>query len=207
MIKVQARAEFIQLICLLLNFSYLAHSVQLTDVDLTEMDKTLVAFHKAKHVLVEEKIYADNSAFDRIAELHMLGHYTNNICELGTPDGYSTETPEHLHILYVKLPWRMSNQQNPIPQMVTYVQHLEAIQLQHVLMDKYYGECLNADEEELWMNTKDEDDEAEPKSETNTTQGAMSIIGVTLTRMPDMTMRTRMRTQRSSKRQRRRSQE
>ncbi|KAG9084890.1 hypothetical protein FRC06_003846, partial [Ceratobasidium sp. 370] len=56
---------------------------------------------------------------------------------------------------------------NPIPQMVTYVQRLEAIQLQRVLMDEYYGERPNADEEELWMYTKDEDDEAEPKSETN----------------------------------------
>ncbi|KAG8727545.1 hypothetical protein FRC10_005865, partial [Ceratobasidium sp. 414] len=87
--------------------------------------------------------------FDRIAKLHMLEHYTESIRELGTPDGYSTETPEHLHIIYVKIPWHMSNQCAPFPQMTKYVQRLEAIQIQCTILDECYGERVGADEEEI----------------------------------------------------------
>ncbi|ELU37615.1 hypothetical protein AG1IA_08355 [Rhizoctonia solani AG-1 IA] len=102
------------------------HGAQLTEVKLSRMDEALAAFHKYKDVLVNKKdkrlgIVVGDGGFDWIPKLHVLGHYTNDIRELGMPDGYSTETPEHLHILYVKIPWRMLNCQNPLPQMVQYV--------------------------------------------------------------------------------------
>ncbi|KAG9120100.1 hypothetical protein FRC07_004554 [Ceratobasidium sp. 392] len=147
-IDAQVPRDFIQLMRALLDFSYLAHGAQLTDADLAEMDRALRLFHIAKRVLVKEKIVKGYGSFNQIVKLHMLGHYTDDIRELGTPDGYSTETPEHLHIIYIKVPWRASNRRDPIPQMVKHVQRLEALYIHRTLLDEYYGERPGADEEE-----------------------------------------------------------
>ncbi|KAG9125113.1 hypothetical protein FRC07_008932, partial [Ceratobasidium sp. 392] len=132
-IDAQALLEFVRLIRALFDFLYLAHGAQLTDTDLSEMDSALVAFHEAKGVLVAKGIRKN---FDRLAKLHMLGHYAESIRELGVPDGYSTKTPEYLHIVYVKIPGRALNKRDPVPQMGT-------------LIDELYGECPGANKEEI----------------------------------------------------------
>ncbi|KAG8741812.1 hypothetical protein FRC10_002411, partial [Ceratobasidium sp. 414] len=99
-------------------------------------------------VLVNEKT-VQAGTFDRMAKLHMLSHYTDNIHELGMPNGYSTETAEHLHIIYVKIPWCMSNHWHPFPQMVKYVQCLEVMQIQHTVINELYGKCEVADKAEI----------------------------------------------------------
>ncbi|KAG9086465.1 hypothetical protein FRC07_013081, partial [Ceratobasidium sp. 392] len=76
-----------------------------------------------------------------------------------TPDGYSTETPEHLHIVYVKIPWRASNRRNPFPQMVRYVRQLEAIQVQRAYIEEFYGEDPDFDLEEFERQALDDDDD------------------------------------------------
>ncbi|KAG8731379.1 hypothetical protein FRC10_001785, partial [Ceratobasidium sp. 414] len=147
-IDVQAHPDFIRMIRAIIDFSYLAHGAELTDIDLSNMERALAEFHSTKGVLVNEKT-VQAGMFDRMAKLHMLSHYVDNIHELGTPDGYSTETAEHLHIIYVKIPWCMSNRWHPFPQMVKYVQRLEAMQIQHTVIDELYGECEAADEAEI----------------------------------------------------------
>ncbi|KAG9083715.1 hypothetical protein FRC06_004404 [Ceratobasidium sp. 370] len=157
-IDAQAPLEFIEFIRALLDFSYIAHGMQLTDDDLDMMDRALVAFHKAKYVLLKLEMIPWRKSFDRIAKLHMLGHYTHDIRELGTPDGYSTETPEHLHIVYVKMPWHASNRRNPLPQMVGHVTRLEVIRTQRTYIDEFYGERPEADNEETDLYSEDEDE-------------------------------------------------
>jgi hypothetical protein len=93
-------------------------------------------------------VYQSSDRFDKIPKLHMLRHYVQMIRELGTPDGYNTETPEHLHIEYAKVPWRASNKVKPLPQMVKYIQRQEAIYIHRIYMDKYLGvECDDEDED------------------------------------------------------------
>ncbi|KAG8777441.1 hypothetical protein FRC12_000371 [Ceratobasidium sp. 428] len=163
-IDAQAPVDFVRMIRALLDFSYIAHSARLTDVELAELDAALKAFHEAKDILIERKMVKEGG-FDRIAKLHMLSHYADDIRQLGTPDGYSTETPEYLHIVYVKIPWRMSNRRNPFPQMVAYVQRLEAIHIQRTAIDEYYGEREGADEEEIQLALRLLEDVGERKNE------------------------------------------
>ncbi|KAG8702621.1 hypothetical protein FRC09_004646, partial [Ceratobasidium sp. 395] len=165
-VDAQVPAGILRLVRSLLVFSYLAHCAQLTDVDLAEMDKALETFHKAKHVLKNgmAKIIKTDSAFDRLAKLHMLCHYRKDIRELGTPDGYSSETPEHLHILYAKILWRMSNRRNPLPQMVQYVRHLEALEIQQTFIEEYYSKEVSFRVEDLVFDD-DSDDDNESESE------------------------------------------
>lgn len=159
-IDAQAPPDFVRMVRALLDFSYLAQAEQLTNIDLVKMEGALASFHQAKFVLISMGIVLASKTFDRIAKLHMLGHYTESIRELGTPDGYSTETPEHLHIIYVKNGWRKSNRRNPMPQIVSYVRRLEAIQMQRTFIDEYYGERHPGAQTEEWgMGASDSDDD------------------------------------------------
>ncbi|QRV96658.1 Zn-finger protein [Ceratobasidium sp. AG-Ba] len=169
-VDAKAPPDFVRLVRNLLDFSYIAHSARLSDVELTKMDEMLQAFHKAKSVLLDRRdkrlgIMKGDEGFDRIAKLHMLGHYTQDIRQFGTPDGYSTETPEHLHIMYVKIPWRMSNRRNPLPQMVGYTRRLEALEIQRAQIEECYGKDIEFDirdvvfEDEA-IDSQSEDDEA-----------------------------------------------
>lgn len=172
-IDAQAPPKFVRLIRELLEFSYLAHGAQISEVQLTEMKRALVAFHDAKKVLVDMDMVTGANAFNRIAKLHMIGHYAQDIRELGTPDGYSTKTPEHLHIVYVKIPWRMSNRRNPMPQIIKYVRRTEALELQRTLIDEYYGEQPGADIEEIRIydyeesSSESDSEEEEDDSDSN----------------------------------------
>ncbi|KAG9123430.1 hypothetical protein FRC07_014952, partial [Ceratobasidium sp. 392] len=156
-IDAQVPINFVRMIRALLDFSYIAHGTQLTETDLTKMDEALAMFHRTKHVLIDEEMVLGPGSFNRIAKLHMLSHYTNDIRELGTPDGYSTETPEHLHIVYVKIPWRASNRRDPLPQMVKYVQRLEAIHVQRAYIEEFYGEDPGFDLEDFERHALDDD--------------------------------------------------
>jgi hypothetical protein len=120
----------------LVNFMYRAQAASLTDTDLDAMDEDLRIFHKHKQLLVG-KVFEDQGRFNRIAKLHMLRHWTRSIRQLGTPDGYNTETPEQLHIEYAKVPWRASNKREPLPQMVKFIQRQEAIRLHRTYLDQH----------------------------------------------------------------------
>lgn len=114
------------------------------------MKQSLSKFHELKHLMVDNGYYQSVKRFDLIPKVHMLSHYSASIRELGTLDGYNTEAPEHLHIHYAKDPWRASNKVRPLPQMLKYIQHLDAIRIQRAYINAYYG---------LGENTSDSGDE------------------------------------------------
>ncbi|KAG8734472.1 hypothetical protein FRC10_011708 [Ceratobasidium sp. 414] len=122
-----------------LEFSYRASASQMTDEDLDQLEKALEEVHHFKNVLIREGLFEDDSRFDRIPKLHMLSHYVEAIREMGTPDNYSTETPEHLHIECAKRGWRASNKVRPTPQMVKFVQRYEALRIHRAHMDRWLG--------------------------------------------------------------------
>ncbi|KAG8727405.1 hypothetical protein FRC10_006133 [Ceratobasidium sp. 414] len=169
-IDTQVPLDFIQMIHALLDISYLAQGAQLTEDELTEMNNVLAMFHRTKHTLVDLALVSRYNVFNCIAKLHMVGHYPNDICELGSPDGYSSETPEYLHIIYAKIPWQMSNRQNPMPQIIGYIKRIEAIEIQRTIIDKSYGECPGAEHEETSLYS-DYEDEDESKSDEGDTSG------------------------------------
>jgi hypothetical protein len=135
----------------LVDFMYRAQAPSLTESDLIAMDDDLRTFHRHKKLLVGP-VYEKADHFDKIPKLHMLRHWTHLIRELGAPDGYNTEAPEHLHIEYAKVPWRASNKVKPLPQMVTYIQRQEAIRVHRGLLNR----SMAGDED-----SADDDNEAE----------------------------------------------
>ncbi|KAG9078818.1 hypothetical protein FRC06_008153, partial [Ceratobasidium sp. 370] len=112
----------------LLDFVYLAHLSSLTDDEINVMEDALQVFHENKEVLVTLQAI-DLGKFNDIPKLHMMQHYTHLIRQLGTPDGYNTETSERLHIDFAKSGYRASNRVNPLKQMALYLQRVEAIEM------------------------------------------------------------------------------
>ncbi|QRV89363.1 hypothetical protein RhiJN_17381 [Ceratobasidium sp. AG-Ba] len=111
----------------LMDFMYLAHYSLLTDEDLDAMEDALRTFHDHKDVFEELGTVATDKGFHGIPKIHMISHYTHLIRQLGTPDGYNTETSERLHIDFAKMGYRASNKVNATKQMAIYIQRLEAI--------------------------------------------------------------------------------
>ncbi|KAG9092374.1 hypothetical protein FRC06_000122 [Ceratobasidium sp. 370] len=129
--------ELGQLVLSAVDFIYRAHSSSMTDSEIDELDAALETFHRLKVLMVEQGFYGSSARFDRIPKLHMLMHYSRAIRELGTPDGYNTEAPEHLHIEYAKEPWQASNKVRPMKQMITYIQRQEAIRIHRTYMNEW----------------------------------------------------------------------
>ncbi|EUC55341.1 hypothetical protein RSOL_110870, partial [Rhizoctonia solani AG-3 Rhs1AP] len=113
----------------LLDFMYLAHLGSMTDNDLDAMEDALRTFHNHKEVFQELSPVSTDKGFHGILKIHMVSHYMHLIRELGTPDGYNTETSERLHIDFAKLGYRASNKVNATKQMALYIQRLEAIDM------------------------------------------------------------------------------
>ncbi|KAG9106332.1 hypothetical protein FRC07_008867 [Ceratobasidium sp. 392] len=123
----------------MLEFSYRAHASRMTDEDIGRLEKALADFHQYKNVIIRKGIFKDNSRFDRIAKLHALAHYVECIREMGTPDNFSTEGPEHLHIECAKKGWRASNKVKPTKQMVVFIQRYEALRIHRAHMNQWLG--------------------------------------------------------------------
>jgi hypothetical protein len=164
--------DFIELVRALLDFSYLAHSARLTEVELSEMEEALDTFHRLKEVVVRLDVLNSQSKFDYIPKLHMVGHYSHFIREFGTPDGYNSETPESLHIEYAKKGWLASNRRNPIPQIIRFVQRREAIKIHRAYLNEILGIKSEPTVEDAWGfgidmggGGDDSDDESEDEQD------------------------------------------
>ncbi|CUA75304.1 DNA annealing helicase and endonuclease ZRANB3 [Rhizoctonia solani] len=123
----------------LLDFMYLAHLGSITDDDLEAMEDALRTFHDHKDVFEELGAVATDKGFHGIPKIHMISHYMHLICELGTPDGYNTETSERLHIDFAKMGYRASNKVNATKQMALYIQRLEAIEMHGAYLEEIAG--------------------------------------------------------------------
>ncbi|KAG8771371.1 hypothetical protein FRC12_003652 [Ceratobasidium sp. 428] len=123
----------------LLDFTYIARAARLTDGELDELREAHSEMHRLKHSLVTPKIYRNLKRLDAIPKWHMLSHYVESIRDLGTPDGYNTESPEYLHIVYVKRGWAASNKRDAIPQIIDFCQRLEALRIHRAHLNEHYG--------------------------------------------------------------------
>ncbi|EUC55526.1 hypothetical protein RSOL_119190, partial [Rhizoctonia solani AG-3 Rhs1AP] len=111
----------------------------MSDSDLQRLERALGEFHSNKSVLVALGIYKSLNSLNRVKKLHMATHYHGAIREMGTPDGYNTESPEHLHIIYAKKGWRASSKVRPLPQMTKFVQRYEALRIHRMYIDIFHG--------------------------------------------------------------------
>ncbi|KAG8728760.1 hypothetical protein FRC10_004598 [Ceratobasidium sp. 414] len=129
--------DLVRLTCAMLDHMYRAHAARMTEDELGEMEEAWREFHRLKGSIVMAGALTSAKSFNRISKLHTVSHWPQSIRELGTPDGYNSEAPEHLHIEYAKEPWRCSNGVDALPQMIKFIQRQEAIRMHRAHLDAW----------------------------------------------------------------------
>ncbi|KDQ12490.1 hypothetical protein BOTBODRAFT_97407, partial [Botryobasidium botryosum FD-172 SS1] len=102
-----------------------------TDKTLADLGDALAKFHQHKDAYV--KAGGRMLPHFDIPKLHALLHYIMSIRQLGGLDGFSTESPERLHIDFAKKAYSVSNKRDYTVQMTRWLARQEAV----VMLESY----------------------------------------------------------------------
>jgi hypothetical protein len=130
-------ADLVRLTRAVLDHMYQGHTAQMTEDELEELEEAWREFHRRKNELVRLGAMGEAKFFNRISKMHTVLHWPQSIREVGTPDGYNTEVPEHLHIKSAKEPWLWSNRVDALPQMIKFIEQQEAIRIHRAHLNTY----------------------------------------------------------------------
>ncbi|KAH9040822.1 hypothetical protein EDB84DRAFT_1587510 [Lactarius hengduanensis] len=106
-----------------LDFCYIARHNVLTEITLTELEDALARFNEYRTVFLEENVRENFS----LPRQHSMHHYPDMIRLFGAPNGLCSSITEAKHIKAVKEPWRRSNRNKPLKQMLLTNQRLDKL--------------------------------------------------------------------------------
>lgn len=107
----------------LLDFCYIARRSALTEDDVSQLKDTLSRFHQYREVFITSGV-RDNFLVPR---QHALVHFPSLIRLFGAPNGLCSSITESKHIRAVKEPWRRSNRNQALGQMLVTNQRLDQL--------------------------------------------------------------------------------
>jgi hypothetical protein len=107
-----------------LEFCYVARKDVLTEVDLRQLEEALSQFHHHRDIFVTSGVRPNGILLPR---QHSLVHYPSLIRNFGAPNGLCSSITESQHIRAVKEPWRRSNRNKPLGQMLVTNQRLDQL--------------------------------------------------------------------------------
>jgi hypothetical protein len=107
----------------LLDFCYIARRSALTEVDLSQLEDALSCFHQHREIFITAGV-RDNFLLPR---QHALVHFPSLIRLFGAPNGLCSSITESKHIRAVKEPWRRSNRNQALGQMLVTNQRLDQL--------------------------------------------------------------------------------
>lgn len=97
-----------------LEFCYIARKNVLTECDLSELQSALTRFHQYREIFISTGIRSHFS----LPRQHSMVHYYSLIRLFGAPNGLCSSITESMHIRAVKEPWRRSNRNQALGQMI-----------------------------------------------------------------------------------------
>ncbi|KAH9007713.1 hypothetical protein EDB84DRAFT_1591301 [Lactarius hengduanensis] len=106
-----------------LDFCYIARHNVITEITLTELKDALARFNEYRTIFLEEGVREDFS----LPRQHSMHHYPDMIRLFGAPNGLCSSITEAKHIKAVKEPWRRSNRNKPLKQMLLTNQRLDKL--------------------------------------------------------------------------------
>jgi hypothetical protein len=112
-----------------LEFCYIARRETITYSSLEELKDALARFQEYRVVFEEEGIRTKGFSLPR---QHAANHYPEMIRLFGAPNGLCSSITEAKHIKAVKEPWRRSNRDRPLKQMLLTNQRLDKLAAAHV---------------------------------------------------------------------------
>ncbi|KAH9916450.1 uncharacterized protein B0H18DRAFT_939252 [Fomitopsis serialis] len=104
----------VQCVRTFLDFCYIARRSSHDSRSLQEMEDTLRRFHELRSVFRDEDV---RNSF-ALPRQHALAHFVRGIRLFGSPNGLCTSITESKHIRAVKRPWRATNKNNPLIQIL-----------------------------------------------------------------------------------------
>jgi hypothetical protein len=107
-----------------LEFCYIVRQSVLTELDLTQLQDALDRFHQFRTIFETSGVRPDGISLPR---QHSLVHYGPLIRLFGAPNGLCSSLTESKHIRAVKEPWRRSNRNQPLGQMLVTNQRLDQL--------------------------------------------------------------------------------
>ncbi|EIW51114.1 uncharacterized protein TRAVEDRAFT_137916, partial [Trametes versicolor FP-101664 SS1] len=149
-----------------LEFAYLARRPSHDTTSLDAMDAALARFCELRSIFVETGVRPNGFALPR---QHALLHYTRMIKLFGSPNGVCTSISESKHIAAVKRPWRASNRNNPLLQILrtnTRLTKLAALRVELGRRGLLHGDLISYALRKLHANEQDVADEAGPHIES-----------------------------------------
>lgn len=107
-----------------LEFCYIVRQSVLTELDLTKLEDALDRFHQFRTIFETSGVRSHGISLPR---QHSLVHYGSLIRLFGAPNGLCSSLTESKHIRAVKEPWRRSNRNQPLGQMLVTNQRLDQL--------------------------------------------------------------------------------
>ncbi|KAK7461730.1 hypothetical protein VKT23_008159 [Stygiomarasmius scandens] len=114
---VQAIADFME-------FCYLVRRNVIDEDTLQEIDNSVTRFHQNREIFRAVGVWPDGFSLPR---QHSMIHYRSLIQDFGAPNGLCSSITESKHIHAVKRPWRRSNKNKPLGQMLLTNQRLDKL--------------------------------------------------------------------------------
>ena len=110
-----------------LEFCYIVQQDVITEDDISELQDSLARFHEYRNIFIETGV---RSGFLLPCQ-HFMMHYCLLIRKFGAPNGLCTLITESKHIRAVKEPWRRSNHNEALGQMLVTNQQLDQLAAAH----------------------------------------------------------------------------
>ena len=98
-----------------LKFCYIARQDVITEDDVEELENALSHFHNYRQIFITSGVCEKGISLPR---QHAMVHYPALIRLFGAPNGLCSSITESKHITAVKVPWRRSNRNQPLGQML-----------------------------------------------------------------------------------------
>lgn len=107
-----------------LEFCYIVRQSVITEPDLIRLQEALDRFHKFRTIFETTGVRPHGISLPR---QHALVHYASLIRLFGAPNGLCSSLTESKHIRAVKEPWRRSNRNQALGQMLVTNQRLDQL--------------------------------------------------------------------------------
>jgi hypothetical protein len=108
--------QMVQAIAAFMDFCYLVRQSSLNEADLAAIDEAAIRFKRDCVVFTDLGVYTGDEI--SIPRIHAMQHYRQLIEDYGAPNGLCSSITESKHIRAVKIPWRTSNKNNALSQML-----------------------------------------------------------------------------------------
>ncbi|ETW85213.1 hypothetical protein HETIRDRAFT_414303 [Heterobasidion irregulare TC 32-1] len=156
--------QMVKTLAAFLEVCYLVRRDEIDRATLAQIEDALARLRQHRQIFKATGVCDDFC----LPRQHALEHYVRHIQRFGAPNGLCSSITESKHIKAVKEPWRSSNQNNPLGQMLLANQHLDKLAAARIdfhsrgmlfgtCLDAAYAEFIQLNEAEAGLDNANED--------------------------------------------------